>query len=162
MNVNWFRTECRRSRELARLATAGLLSESERVVLAQHTGKCSECRYYAAELNVVGRTLKAWNTGSPSPAVTPELAAMWHKAIQAEEKPGLKVAGPAASEVPPVPEWLGWDRAVPVSLVLIWLVVIGIHLNTPEIRPAAADGFVPTLREVRVVMEWLVQSREPA
>ena len=162
MNVNWFRSECRRSRELARRATAGLLTEPERSVLAQHTGKCSECRYYAAELNVVGRTLNAWKMGSPSPAVTPELAAQWHKAIEAEEKPGVKVAGAAASEDEPVPAWSGWDRAVPVSLVLIWLVVIGIHLNTPAIRPAATDGFVPTLREVRVVMEWLVQSRGSA
>ena len=162
MNVNWFRTECRRSRKLARLATAGVLTESERAVLGQHTGKCSECRYYAAELNVVSRALNAWKVGSPSPAVTPELAAQWHKAIQAAERPGVKVAGPAPSEGALVPAWSGWDRAVPVSLVLIWLVVIGIHLNTPAIRPAAADGFVPTLREVRVVMEWLVQSRESA
>jgi anti-sigma factor RsiW len=160
MNVNWFRSECRRSRKLARMASAGLLSESERSVLAQHTGKCSECRYYAAELNVVGRSLSAWKNGSASSVVTAELAAQWHKAIQAEAKPVVKAAGPAVSEVRAVPAWSGWDRAVPVSLVLIWLVVIGIHLNTPEIRPAAADGFVPTLREVRVVMEWLVQFRE--
>jgi hypothetical protein len=162
MNVNWFRSECRRSRELARMATAGLLTESEQSVLAQHTGKCSECRYYAAELNVVGRTLEAWKLGSPSPAVTRELAAQWHQAIQAAAKSDVKTASAAVSEVRPVPEWSGWDRAVPVSLVLIWLVVIGIHLNTPAIRPAAAEGFVPTLREVRVVMEWLVQSRGSA
>lgn len=162
MSMNWFRSNCRRSREQARLAAAGCLSEPERSQLAKHTGQCAECRYYAAELNVLSRLIQAWDATSPEPVVTPELSAQWQRAIEAEVRPGSRTVKATASSATTAPAWSGLDRLVPVSLVLIWLVTIGIHLNTPAIRTSAEDGFVPTLQEVRVVMEWLVKSREAA
>jgi hypothetical protein len=162
MSVNWFRSSCRHSRKLARLAAAGWLSEPERSWLARHIGRCSDCRYYAAELRGIKQLLEVWDAGTPEPRVTPELSAQWQMAIEAEIQPR-----PITDTRSPTPTsagstWLGIDRAVPVSLVLIWLVTIGFHLNTPVIPRAAASADAPSLREVRVVMEWLMKSREAA
>jgi len=160
--MNWFGSSCRRAHKLARLAAAGCLSEPERVWLTRHTGICSDCRYYAAEVNVVRQFLQAWERTTPEPTVTAELSAQWQKAIETEARLAIEIA--SRPRVPAVerPGWLGIDRAVPVSLVLIWLVAIGFHLNTPPIRSSPADGFVPTLQEVRLVVEWLIRTREAA
>jgi hypothetical protein len=160
--VNWFRSSCRRSRKLARLAAAGCLSEPERIWLAGHTGQCSDCRYHAAELSGVKQLLLAWDMGTPEPRVTPELSAQWQMAIEAETQP--RPMDDTRSRAPAMAgsTWLGIDRAVPVSLVLIWLATIGFHLNTPAIPRAAANADAPSLREVRLVVEWLMKSREAA
>jgi hypothetical protein len=130
--------------------------------LSQHTGQCSECRYYAAELNVLSRLLQAWDATTPEPDLTPELSRQWHNAIEAEARPDLKTAKSPANPATAAPAWTGLDRAVPVSLVLIWLLTIGIHLNTPAIQSTGEGSAAPTLEEVRIMVEWLVKSREAA
>jgi hypothetical protein len=123
---------------------------------------CSDCRYYAAEVNVVRQFLQAWERTTPEPMVTAELSAQWHKAIETEARVAREIASRPPTPNVVKPSWLGIDRAVPVSLVLIWLVAIGFHLNTPPIRSGAGDGFAPTLQEVRLVVEWLIRTREAA
>ena len=130
--------------------------------LSQHTGQCSECRYYAAEHNVLSRLFQAWDATTPEPVVTPELSRQWHNAIATEARPDLKSAKCPASSATAPPSWTGLDRAVPVSLVLIWLLTIGIHLNTPAIQATGESSAAPTLEEVRLMVEWLVKSREAA
>jgi hypothetical protein len=159
MIVNWFRFQCRRARRLARLGAAGCLTESERAWLTGHAGVCSDCRYYAAELHSIRQQLQAWEETQSKCEVPAAFSAQWQAAIQAEARsarqtvwvPHLESGGAG---------WLGFDRAVPVSLVLIWLVIVGIHLNTPPVSRADAGAAVPTLDEVRVVMEWLMTSKE--
>lgn len=159
MNVNWLRFDCRRARKLARLLVAGCATESERVWLSEHTGTCADCRYYAAELSSLTQELKAWQTSVAKPAVTPELSAQWQMAIRAEARRTAELVPPAA-QGRVTPTWLGIDRAVPASLVLVWLVTIGIHLNTPAVDLDSSIVSVPTLREVRVVMEWLIAEKD--
>jgi hypothetical protein len=130
--------------------------------LTQHTGHCSECRYYAAELNVLSRLMQAWDATNPEPMVTPELSRQWHNAIEAEVRPDPKTANSPSSSPTAAPAWTGLGRAVPVSLVLIWILTIGIHLNTPAIPTSVENGSAPTLEEVRTLVEWLVKSREVA
>jgi hypothetical protein len=134
------------------------VSEVERAWLTEHFGTCSDCRYYAAELGALAQQLRAWESSVAPPEVTAELAAQWQMAIRAE----ARHATPASASIPTrsTPTWLGIDRAVPVSLVLIWLATIGIHLNTPALELESSAVAAPTVREVRMVMEWLIAEKD--
>jgi hypothetical protein len=101
--------------------------------------------------------LKAWQASVAKPAVTPELSAQWQMAIQAEARRAAELVPPAA-QGRVTPTWLGIDRAVPVSLVLVWLVTIG-YLNTPAVE-LEFECRGAHLGEVRVVMEWLIAEKD--
>jgi hypothetical protein len=134
------------------------VSESERAWLGEHFGICSDCRYYRAELGLVAQGLKAWETSVAPPVVTAELAAQWQMAIHAEARRSQAEAASASERE--TRTWVGIDRAVPISLVMVWLVTIGIHLNTPALGLEKNDIATPTLLEVRMVMEWLLAEKD--
>jgi hypothetical protein len=157
MNVSWFGFECRQSRALARWAAAGCLEPADREALARHTGHCADCRYYAAELSGLGQLMGAWEAATPRAEVTSELSAQWHRAILEAARPDVE-SSRASAPVVARSSWFGLDRALPVSLLILWLVAIVVHLNTPPIRPVA-ESFRPALKEIRQVVEWLMRER---
>ncbi len=151
--------QCRRARKWARLSAAGCLSDAEHARLSAHIGRCAVCRFYASELKTINESLLAWEASTPAPRVTPELSAQWNNAIKAETSKSRDHCAPSTVPAAAPPVWFGLDRALPVSLALLWLIAIGLHLNTPPIRRAPENLFVPTWHEVHFVMEWLVGTR---